>query len=321
MKPKTLLALVFVLLALAIGNYVLSLRESKKKEVRKEEVLIPEGIKVNYLLIRNGNKTIELVRKGDDWFLEKPIKTKADGMEVDSILFRLQSLAKVRDLGVKNFDPKIYGLENSTKTIEYRGGNGSWGKIVFGGENPAGTHIYASKNGRLFLVEKIVLDVFRRTPEEIREKRIFWGKVDDVDSYIISFKGKKVVGKKGGDRWTLKGNLCKTYDPMKADYIVDDFGFLRFKEIKGNLSFKGTPILVVVFKNKKGEKIMDFKLYKKDKISGLFPACESINGLTGYLDQSRFNILKDDIEKLCKMEVKNGPKKDKGQKGGGKESR
>ena len=197
MKPRTLLVLAFVLLVLAIGHYILGLKESQKKEAKTSDVLIPESVRVSYLLIKNGNKTIELVRKGDDWFLEKPIKTKADGMEVDSILFRLQSLAKVRDLGITDFDPKVFGFENSTKVIKYRG-NGTAGEIIFGGDNPAGTHVYVNKNGRLYLVEKIVLDVFRRTPEEIREKRIFWGSVNDVVSYEVSFKGEKSSGKEAG---------------------------------------------------------------------------------------------------------------------------
>ncbi len=305
MRVKTLLILSSALIILAIITFLTS---QPKKKV--EETLIPEEFKVNYLKIVNDNSSIELERKNDTWFINQPIKTKADGMEVDTILFRLQKLSKVRKLG-KPKDLAEYGLKKKRSYVVFRGTNGS-GEIIFGDKNPMGSHIYALKDGKLYLVERSIEDIFKKSLNDLREKRIFWGNIRDVDGVSIFYKRKNVKAEKKGNEWKVEGNLCKNYKSEKIEYIVDDFGFLRFEKIiDGELKGKGS-LMRIIFKSK-GKKVMDLRICNKNK-EGYYPTFENVNKLKGLLDDSRFNILKEDIEKLCREE-KNGSKENKGQKG------
>ncbi len=321
MKSRTLLVLSLILFVLAAITFF----TTPKKKAPERISLIPETIKIKRLKIESKKGTFAFERKGDDWFITYPIKTKADGMEMDSILYRLQQAKSSKILEKSPKGIGKYGLKNPEKKVEYEDESGKKETIAFGNINPTGEFVYTLTAGNLLLTDRTVQDIFNKTLNDLREKRIFWGRKKDVGYIKAVVSGKAFLGKRVKDTWKAVKVPCGKGEKVNPDGfqdILDDFGFLRFEKIEDNLKEPSgkKPIINIVFKNKKGSTLMDLRIYPKGK-DGYYPTFEVSRGARGVIEDTRFNMIKGDIEEICKKEVKKGgSEKDKGQKGDRKES-
>ncbi len=312
MKPKTLFVLFLILVALSIITVLTTPKERKSEKVS----LIPETTSIEKLTIENAGSIISLVRKGDDWFIEKPIKTKADDLEVDSIMYRLQEArsSKVLEENPKNL--KKFGIEGSKRVVKYEGKGGK-GKIVFGNVNPTGEFVYVLSGGKLFLTDRSVESIFKKTLNDLREKRIFWGNKNKVCTIVGTVEGKYFKGKKTKKGWKVLKAPCKKPNPEGFQDILDDFGFLRFEKLEDKLKQpKENPLIHIQFLGEHGKNLFNLLIYPKK--NGLYPTFETIRGESGYIEDTRFDMIKEDIEGICKKEETHGSKKDERQKGTGK---
>ena len=246
MKPRTLLVLLVVVLAL--GSYIWFYdREQPSSEERAElekKALPLEKDEVTAVSIQSDAGTVRLERASapapkkekkdaDDlvaeepaeWRLVEPLKARADASLVEGLLDALASLDTIRKLD--DVSPQEVGLDRPRATVRVKTGDGE--KVLkIGAEIPtSGTTIAAldGEKGALVVSDSILADI-RRQPGEWRDRQIYRGDRDHVQRITLVSGGQRVVLAKQGDSFRIESPVRDRADRDRIDDLFAELSGL-----------------------------------------------------------------------------------------------
>ena len=185
-KQRSLALLVGVfLLAASIGGYawfgVYQVEQTKQRKQEASDTLF--GFKkeqVQTLSVTAKGQTVEASRHGQEWTIDRPIKTAGDNFALDTIADKLAGLKQKRDIGEQS-NLADYGLDNPKIKVVATLDNGSRAELDIGGDNAFDNTIYAKREGsqRVAIVDSSTKFPLDKGLFDLRDKRVL--SIEDAD--------------------------------------------------------------------------------------------------------------------------------------------
>ncbi len=199
----------------------------------------------------SGKSSYVLVKKGEDWWLENPVKSMADNYKCEDLLYTLTGTdAKffVKDEAEEK-DIKEYGLDKPELVIKI---------YIQGKKEPLVLKIskkddkyYLLKGNSIVEVDSSLYDTFAKEAKDLRERKLVKFYSFDVKGFSWK-RGKEVFeARKKAKEWEALKPFKGALDPEKVD------GFLRTIEDLQAEDFVDSP------SGFKPEVVVNFKLDKK----------------------------------------------------------
>lgn len=213
------------------------------------------------------NKNIFLLRrKGDIWYIEKPIEDYASKEKVEKII------DNIVEEKIKKFEEEKgnYGLEKPQNFLRLKVKNDEF--FLYIGEKKE--NLYYAKNSKkpyIFLIdEKIVNDIPEKT-DDLRERKLFDFNVSDVSEIEITKRSEVLKFLKEKDRYFLEKERDKKISKDKIEEFLYDIKnieidkFLDYSENKLK-EFELLPplIKISVFDGKRKNEIYFGKKTEKE---------------------------------------------------------
>jgi hypothetical protein len=281
------------------------------RDLRDKTVVAFDLNKTTRFELRSKDSTIVAAKVGEEWWLEQPITAKADSFAIDRLV------GSVRDLKAKEFvaedaaDLAGYGLNRpdyrltvaekdaaTPKTILIAAKAGKAQKLLKDAKaSPAVSergeaYVVVEGGKQVFLVEGKVLEDLKKSPMDLRDKRLLAFEVKDVKGIRVVWPEVVIVLEKDGDNWTLREPQAAPAENGKALDLLHGVSGFRFKEIAtekpGDLAKYGLakPQVRVIIKKTDNTELpaLEFGNVDKDK-NQLFARVK--NSPTVYVLESR----------------------------------
>ena len=253
MRPRTLLALLVVVAALAafIWFYERELPSSEEREERAKRVLGVEAAEVQAVEIAWEGRQVRLERVGEsagepiaeggdavdslavtasEWRLVAPLEARADAAAVDRLVDSLVSLERERTL--EEVDLADVGLEEprGRVTLETAAGRS---ELRVGGEVPASSSMVVAVGDRdeAYVVPAFLWDDLTREPEEWRSREVFPGDRGDVERLAVTpAAGARLVLARRGDEFWLEAPWADRADEGRVNRLFGELEQLRVED-------------------------------------------------------------------------------------------
>jgi len=157
--------------------------------------------------LHTGEETIQAVRlEKDDWEIKKPKETRADAATIRSLLFDLKEAKLTEFVQLSSLNSSdSFGLDKAQRAFSLTMINGKLIKIRFGKSTLDGEKVFAQRNGEttVFLLSKKTVQKLFRSFHELRDKKLFKFKTDDVNKIVIETQKTRFEVLKSGTNWSL----------------------------------------------------------------------------------------------------------------------
>ncbi len=213
-------------LVLALGAYIWLVEKPRMEaEGREEHVVEVSADEVTRIRLEYPDSpTIVVERSGDGWRMLEPVEAPADGPAVDRLLKQIVNAKVERRIPPdKAQELKIYGLEGHGErariTLTKKDGS-TLPDIIVGKTTPVGFQAFARVEGeRDVLVTPLIFHTgVKKTPFDLRDKRLFRIEPKDVKALVIEREGTKIRAEREGDGWRIVAprNLPGDRDRLEA---------------------------------------------------------------------------------------------------------
>jgi hypothetical protein len=267
MTPRRLLPFLAVFLVLAATYFVLEWRQGKvaKEEEEARKIFAVKGPDITAITLKRPAEEIHLVKDGENWRLNTPIKEQADNVTMNSLVAGLSQLRFTRDLGAEK-DLKPYGLDQPSLVVTFTAGKKSY-TLDVGNKSPGdqGYYVRRDQDPRVLIIKNADKESLNRSLADLRNRALFNFAADQVKSLKVKTGSTLVVLEKKDHSWTWVGHENVKIDKDPLARLLRYLSLARVKE------FVPGPI------NEK-----DLKTY------GLAPPAVEITVTTGKGGQSLF---------------------------------
>ncbi len=222
---KTRSTLVYLIIAvLLVAFYFYETRKEEKKKVAEEETSALFQVKaddVTTLVLKSGDQEIRLEKKGGTWEILYPVRTGVDSFALSRLLTRLTGLKFSRLITESPKDLSEFGLHKPDVSMTFRAGDQE-NTLLIGCISPIekGYYVARGNDRKVYLIagdDKRALD---RPLIELRDKRLFTLKTDQVRQVIIERKGERWVLDKKEGKWIFEGHEDLKMDSEKVEVFV-----------------------------------------------------------------------------------------------------
>jgi hypothetical protein len=222
MNPKSLLIAVGILAILGGAVYYTNENPPSTGE-EKPKIVSVEPEQVQELTIsRPGQDPLTVQRGADDkWTFGAPLTIPADSSVIGFMADSAASLEADRVVEENVTDWQPYGLDEPSLTLEVKLKDGASHRVLFGGETPTGSALYARLDGdpRLFTVYSYSKNSFEKAVFDLRDKKLLTANPDAISRVVLTAGGGTLeFGKSGETSW----QILKP-QPLRADnFTVGD---------------------------------------------------------------------------------------------------
>ncbi|MFW6122747.1 MAG: DUF4340 domain-containing protein [Thermodesulfobacteriota bacterium] len=232
MTPKRLLPLLAVFLVVAAAYVLLEWhqgRQAREKEEARKLFRVQEADITAITLQRQGEE-IRLVKEGQDWRLEQPVKGQADQVTLNSLASTLARLRRTRDLGPEK-DLKPFGLEEPALkvsfTVKDKSHTLSVGQNIPGGE---GYYARRDQDPGVLVIPASSQESLDRRLSDLRNRSLFNFAVDQVRALRVKTPQTQVTLEKKGGQWRLVGRENFEVDPERLERLLRFVSLARVKQ-------------------------------------------------------------------------------------------
>lgn len=228
MKRSTLVLLAVVLTAVAVIALWERKRPGTDEAKAREGKLIGDLPKAEAFvrLERTGELPLTLVKTGETWSLEAPVRDAADGFGVEGLLDRIRE-AKVTRFLEAPVPWKDLGLESPRAVWTLRTSGEAY-TVSLGGSAGLGEGVYLKVGDRAALLPSDIEGTLLRPAEEFRARDLVPPGSGKVVSFRISRPGSPAVrGSKAGEDWRLAEPFADDADAGRVESLLDDVTFAR----------------------------------------------------------------------------------------------
>lgn len=246
---RTKVTLVLLLLNAALFFFIFQFErrwriEESWKETRRR-VLGAEAADIRSLEITGANRDIALARRGDTWFLTRPLEWPANPNAVDRIVKELQLLEHetsfyVRDLAKNGQSLADYGLDEPRLTVTFSsGGAGPDASrrstmLRLGDMTKDGIRVYVlSPDGeRIHVVSQSLARSLALSFEELHSEAIFTIPVFEARSLNLQTAAPanlRIRLRRDGNRWTFEAPITARASKTETELAINALNSLRVK--------------------------------------------------------------------------------------------
>ncbi len=233
MRGSRLLALALIVAGLGAFIWFWERHQPTTEEVQKQAELVLPGLekgKVTRIGIVHGKDRFELVRKGHDWYLAKPIEARADDQAVDLLLSALTSLKAERRLDAGEVSLKDWGLDDPEFTVTLSTSAGTSRTLRVGIEEPLGNNRAVTLDGTsVLLCSKWFVSDLDKGLDGWRSHQVVKLFEDEVASLEIDTGKDRIQAVRDGRLWRLLEPVRDLADRDQIRNVISAFNGLRIK--------------------------------------------------------------------------------------------
>lgn len=200
--------------------------------------------------ILRGRSRLALVRKAGVWWLAEPLADLADSIESDRLVGQLTAL-RASEFVHGNVDLAAQGLNPPLFHVSVTDSKGATTAVDFGALRSDGNAVYAAREGRVFLVDREIVDDLSKEAVAFRSAQLLDFNRSDVATLQGEFgKSSFALTQKDGG-WSAVGHpiLAGAADDVETAILgLKSKGFLNEVEAKG----LAAPVATVTVKTKAG---------------------------------------------------------------------
>jgi hypothetical protein len=254
MRTKVTLVLVFLNVALFffIFQFERHWRTEDNWQEARRRVLGAEAADIRSLALTGPGPALELVKRGDTWFVTQPIEWPANENAVKRIINELQFLEhetsfSVADLAKNGQSLADYGLDHPKLTLTFTSGGpdrtGEPGQPVslrLGDTTKDGQRLYVlSPDGeRVHVVSQSLATTLAMTFDELRSDQIFTIPVFEARSLNLQTAAPaslRIRLRRDGSRWTFETPIIARASKNATELAINALNGLRVKSfVTGN---------------------------------------------------------------------------------------
>jgi hypothetical protein len=228
--------LVLLLVFAALGGYVYFTdfygKEARdKQEEAKKRLFGGEAKDITELSLENEGRTITAVRKGEkEWEITSPAGLEADSDTWEQLATSFVEVQKDEVVKTEKADLTAYGLDKPGIVAQATFKDGKSQSVLIGSENPKKTFNYAKRGDseEVFLLPTSGTSSFKKTPTDLRNKKVLDFESDNIDVVRISSAGQPEIEiQKSGADWSIKKPLEARADNAEVLSLLSAIQFSR----------------------------------------------------------------------------------------------
>jgi hypothetical protein len=179
---------------------------SKKPEDFRDHRMTPFlTTLINRAIFQVSGGEIELTKEQDNWQLLRPIKARASNDAVVDILTKMNQAQITKFVAENRSNPGAYGLDAPVDVLTLFGEEGKKFEIEIGNAVPSGppaVYVGLPERNTVVEVSKGFADLFKLTPNDLRDRKIARLNSDLIDRVTIENQGQpKIVLGREENRW------------------------------------------------------------------------------------------------------------------------
>ncbi|MBI3086494.1 MAG: DUF4340 domain-containing protein [candidate division NC10 bacterium] len=224
--------------------------EKTPTDLRDKTIVSLDSTKATRIELKSKDSFIVAAKSGTEWWLESAsggIKVKADGAAIDRLVRAVGDLKAKEFVAEGAIDIARYGLTRPDYRVTVSEQDAPTSKTVLiarktakpgkASKAPAPTpepdQAYVAVEGgkQVFLVEGKILEALKRSPLDLRDKRLLSFEIKDVKGLRLAWPDATIALEKEGDNWKLTQPQVATADSGKALDLIYSVNGLRFKDI------------------------------------------------------------------------------------------
>ncbi len=217
--------LIYLILAvLLVGFYFYETGKEEKKKSTEEEARALFSVKpddVTNLVLKSGDQEMRFEKKSGTWEILHPVRSGVDSFAFARLLNRLTGIKSIRVIAESPKDLSEFGLKQPEITLTFRAGEHD-NSLLIGHMSPIEKGYYVAKggDGKVYFVPGDDRKALDQPLIELRDKKLFTLKTDQVRRVIIERKGERWVLEKKEGRWILDGFEDLKIEPEKVEVFV-----------------------------------------------------------------------------------------------------
>lgn len=182
--------------------------------------------KANAITIKTPESKIEMTKKDDTWFLEAPVKDRADTMAISQLFTSLELLKydAIVESGGKGADKdqmKDFGLSNSDTRIRVTGADKPV-ELLFGKESAVEGKSYVKIDGSsaVYVISNDLKNQLSKKPDEFRDKKLTNLAVGKVSRAVLKTAAGEIEVEKKEGHWSLVRPLKTRADDARIGDLI-----------------------------------------------------------------------------------------------------
>ena len=266
MNIRTTFILAFILLLMSGYYYFFEVKATQEKMTKEDiekKILDISQDKINSFEYKNKKENLdsELIQKGNDWYLEKPVSYKADNSNVTTVLDSLIN-AKYQEKIENPQKLEDFGLKEPNFTLALKTKDGE--KLIkVGDKSPTETSLYImkDKDPNIYLISGSSYYSLDKKLSDLRDKTIISFDKEKINSLKLKNANGDFVLKKQGSEWNLEAPQKFKADGSKVDELftklqndkITDFVADKDDNLE-NYGLEKSPTIITLEDTDKSEK-------------------------------------------------------------------
>lgn len=231
----------------AVNREIFSTLDKSVFDLRDKRVIDFQRTATNRFEIqKRGEANIVCVKfPNGDWWIEDPIRLKADAQVVDDILFGVDSLKAVEFVTEQPTNLSRFGLDSPSLQVSFFTPNAEATVFLLGKSKGDNRYAKARNAKRVVLVRGGVLELLSSGVAGLRDKQILDFESDDVFKLSLQHDDVKLTLQKQGVNWRLVSPVQEDAKNGAVNSIIHRLG-----DLTANEYLASTPSLNVSRLNK-----------------------------------------------------------------------
>jgi hypothetical protein len=250
MRSKVTLILVFLNVALFffIFYFERDWRIERASLEARRRVLGAEASDIRSLEVTGPTPatSYSLERRGDSWFITKPVEWPANANAVGRIINELQFMEHVTSFSTRDLEKNgqklaDYGLDQPKLTVSFSSGEAAAGSLGvrttvlrIGDATKVGNHLYllSPDSERIHVVDRSLADSLAVPFDQLRSDTIFSIPVFEARSVNLQTaapSGVRVRVHRDGSRWSFDTPVIARADKKQTEAAINELNSLRVK--------------------------------------------------------------------------------------------
>ena len=228
MKFRT--TFILLLVAIGLGVYLKfvepKLQSTQENQEHGREFVKVDRDKVNAISIKSAEAKVQLKKKDNVWFIEEPLKDRADSMAISQLFTTLELLKYDSAIGADGKAPdkeqiKDYGLANSETKIKIAGADKTV-ELQFGKDTAVEGKVYVKLEGSnvVYVIGNDLKNQISKKADEFRDKKLTDLAVGNVRKAVIKTAGEELELEKKNEHWSLVKPLKARGDDSKINDLI-----------------------------------------------------------------------------------------------------
>lgn len=225
MKPRTTLLLLIVVAGLFAFIKFYNWPTTKELEERKNRVLKIDRDKIDGVTITNNEAKIELRKRGGSWFVDAPVKDRADSAAIEQLLGSVEFLNSEQTIpadekGAKD-RLKDFGLVTPSVRVQLLGKNAP-AEILFGKDAAVEGRVYArlGEAETIYIIGSELKNQATKNADEFRDHKLTDLNTTQVSKVEIKTPEGEIELAKKYDHWQIEKPLTARGDDQKISDLI-----------------------------------------------------------------------------------------------------